>query len=333
MRQRQRGPCRRHLCNVRTSESTRGNGSPASWVRSGSPSRNSYTPPRGHRRRAAKAELDLIDLVSPPRQKAKRAVASGASQASRGFLGNFLQDFWACYRAVSPDDFETKWQILARRYPTARAYQHDLYQVRDRWAWAWISVVFTAGIRTNGRVEVENHITKVLSGPKKTLFQVFTALNERTQEQQRDENIRVRDSSRKQHPGQLEALFKPILDLLRQHAGPFALQTCFKQMEPTMYLQYYDAALQRPDGMHDWRTRNDFTNDTAYIGTRFLLRLVQEQGLVPTHLLRITHRETGATHIIAILPDGRYICDCCMGNNLGVVCRHKVGKAGKRQGP
>jgi hypothetical protein len=106
---------------------------------------------------------------------------------------NFLQDFWACYRAVSPDDFETKWQILVGRYPTARAYLHDLYQVRDRWAWAWISVVFTAGIRTNGRVEVENRITKALSGPKKTLFQVFTALNERTQEQQMDENIRVRD--------------------------------------------------------------------------------------------------------------------------------------------
>lgn len=63
-------------------------------------------------------------------------------------------------------------------------------------------------------------------------------------------------------------------------------------------------------------------NDHAYIETRFLLRLVQEQGLVPSHLLKITHTQTGATHIIAILPDGRYLCDCCMGQNLGVVCRH-----------
>ncbi|KAJ6538936.1 hypothetical protein B0H10DRAFT_1971266 [Mycena sp. CBHHK59/15] len=30
----------------------------------------------------------------------------------------------------------------------------------------------------------------------------------------------------------------------------------------------------------------------------------------------------GAIHIIAILPDGRYVCDCCMGLNLGLVCRH-----------
>ncbi|KAJ7704101.1 hypothetical protein B0H17DRAFT_921587, partial [Mycena rosella] len=69
-------------------------------------------------------------------------------------------------------------------------------------------------------------------------------------------------------------------------------------------------------------SRNDFANDRAYIGTRFLLSLVREQGLVPSHLIKITHTETGASHIVALLPDGRYLCDCCMGINLGVVCRH-----------
>ncbi|KAJ7716934.1 hypothetical protein B0H16DRAFT_1316145 [Mycena metata] len=156
------------------------------------------------------------------------------------------------------------------------------------------------------RVEVENRITEVFSVPKKSLFQVFTALNDRTKEQQRDENIR--------------ALFKPILDLLRTHAGPFALQTCFKQMEFSMY--YEAAVLQRPEGVRDWRARNDFANDNAYIGTRFLLRLVPEQGIVPSYLIKITHTETGVVHIIALLPDGRYTCNCYMGNNLGVVCRH-----------
>ncbi|KAF7372331.1 SWIM-type domain-containing protein [Mycena venus] len=79
---------------------------------------------------------------------------------------NFLQDFWTCYRAVSPEDFEKKWADLVKCYPAVRAYLHDIYQVRDCWAWTWISVVFTAGIRTNGQVEVENCITKALSGPK-----------------------------------------------------------------------------------------------------------------------------------------------------------------------
>lgn len=67
---------------------------------------------------------------------------------------------------------------------------------------------------------------------------------------------------------------------------------------------------------------NDFSNDTAYIETRWLIRLVQNQGLVPVHLVKVTHINTQAAHIIAILPDGRYVCDCCMGLNLGLVCRH-----------
>jgi hypothetical protein len=70
------------------------------------------------------------------------------------------------------------------------------------------------------------------------------------------------------------------------------------------------------------RARNDFINDNAYIGTRFLLRLVLEQGVVPAHLIKITHTASGAAHILVILPDGRYLCDCCMPMNLGVSCRH-----------
>ncbi|KAJ6596206.1 hypothetical protein DFH09DRAFT_1272743, partial [Mycena vulgaris] len=58
------------------------------------------------------------------------------------------------------------------------------------------------------------------------------------------------------------------------------------------------------------------------MGTRFLLGLVREKVLAPSHLLKIKHTESGATHIIAPFPDGRYLCDCCMGTNLGVVCRH-----------
>ncbi|KAJ6543450.1 hypothetical protein DFH09DRAFT_928671 [Mycena vulgaris] len=232
----------------------------------------------------------------------------------------FLEDFWSCYRAVSPEDIDKQWKALVARYPIARTYLHDLYQVRDRWAWAWVSIIFTGGIRTNGRVEVENRITKVISGAKKNLFQVFTGLNERTEEQNKAELVRVRESSRKKHPGQLESLFKPILDLLRENVGPFALQTCFKQMELSMF--YSARVLQLPEGICDWEPRNTFINDNTYIGTRFLLRLIRERGLVPAHLIQIIHTKTGATHIIALFNDGRYLCDCCMGSNLGVVCRH-----------
>ncbi|KAK6991623.1 hypothetical protein R3P38DRAFT_2543418, partial [Favolaschia claudopus] len=95
------------------------------------------------------------------------------------------------------------------------------------------------------------------------------------------------------------------------YLGPFALQTLFKQMGEATF--YSASALQLPAGTRTWSLRNNFQNDNAYIGTRFLLRLVQNQGLVPTHVLKITHLRTEAAHIVVLLPDGRYMCDCCMG--------------------
>ncbi|KAJ7301093.1 hypothetical protein DFH08DRAFT_646519, partial [Mycena albidolilacea] len=36
----------------------------------------------------------------------------------------------------------------------------------------------------------------------------------------------------------------------------------------------------------------------------------------------VKHESTGVVHYIAVLPDGHYVCDCCMPSNLGVPCRH-----------
>ncbi|KAJ7778921.1 hypothetical protein B0H16DRAFT_1300474 [Mycena metata] len=67
---------------------------------------------------------------------------------------------------------------------------------------------------------------------------------------------------------------------------------------------------------------NTFENDRAYISTKWLLRQIVQRGLQVKHLIRITHRATSTVHYIALLRDGRYLCDCCMEQNLGLVCRH-----------
>lgn len=92
---------------------------------------------------------------------------------------NFQNDFWATYRAVSPEEFERLWKDLVLQYPSGRDYlEKELYVCREKWAWAWVSSKFTAGIRTNGRIEVENRVNKQFGGPKSTCFQLFKALNE-----------------------------------------------------------------------------------------------------------------------------------------------------------
>jgi len=57
-------------------------------------------------------------------------------------------------------------------------------------------------------------------------------------------------ASRRQHAGSIETIFPGPLALLRKYAGPFALQTTFKQMELSMF--YQTEVLKCPNGIEDW---------------------------------------------------------------------------------
>lgn len=52
---------------------------------------------------------------------------------------------------------------------------------------------------------------------------------------------------------------------------------------------------------------NGFANVSACISTQWLLRLVSSQGLRLRHLLRVVHLATRAVHMLAILPNNRYV--------------------------
>ncbi|RXW11648.1 hypothetical protein EST38_g14207 [Candolleomyces aberdarensis] len=109
-------------------------------------------------------------------------------------FNKFLVDFWNAFRAVSPEEFDHLWAILCGKYPRAANYLNkNLYETREHWAWAWTSHRFTAGIRTNGRVESENRITTNFGGPKKSAKQLYDGLNERTEQQSEKEKRNARD--------------------------------------------------------------------------------------------------------------------------------------------
>lgn len=68
---------------------------------------------------------------------------------------------------------------------------------------------------------------------------------------------------------------------------------------------------------------NSFENDSAYISMEWLLRIVRGHGLQVKHLLKVTRKGANPkTHMVALLPNNMYVCDCCMGMNLGLPCRH-----------
>ncbi|KAJ6482220.1 hypothetical protein C8R47DRAFT_982076, partial [Mycena vitilis] len=161
-----------------------------------------------------------------------------------------------------------------------------------------ISNVFTAGVRTTGRVEGENRINKAIGGPKKSLLQLFNGLNERSEDQ----------------------TAKSLIQMLRDHAGPLGLQTCYKQMQDSLF--YSTEVVQRLNEVTSWQIINTFDNDKAHVSVQWLIALVTKRGLTIRHLLRVKHESTGVVHYVAVLSDGRYICDCCMPSNFGIPCRH-----------
>jgi MULE transposase domain len=106
----------------------------------------------------------------------------------------FTKMFWRTYRAVSPEEFDHLWLQLVANFPSAAEYlQDELYPCQTQWVWAYTSFQFTCGVHTNGQVEGENRINKLIGGPKKSAIQLFNGLNERTQGQGVQDMIRVRD--------------------------------------------------------------------------------------------------------------------------------------------
>ena len=104
----------------------------------------------------------------------------------------FKAKFWAMYLAPAPELFEQKWSALIDEYPLAEQYLAELYGCKERWVYAWVMTMFTAGTRTNGRVESENRVNKGLGGPKKNFMQFVEALNDRSGEQAVNDMIEVR---------------------------------------------------------------------------------------------------------------------------------------------
>ncbi|KAJ7747698.1 hypothetical protein DFH07DRAFT_776006 [Mycena maculata] len=219
---------------------------------------------------------------------------------------------------MSPGEFERLMQHLMARFVCARAYLEELYSQRDHWAYAWVGNIFTAGVRTSGRAESENSVNKVIGGLNISLYQLYLSLKECSNVQEVHSQIWAQDSSKCQHDTELEALFREILGLLRKFVGPYALNKCYAQMAKSLF--YNVSLLQLPDGTRDWDKVgyvgdgmtpgtglfNSFENDTAYMSTQWLLRQMADRGLVPTYLVRVTHKTLGTVHIAALFPDGRY---------------------------
>ncbi|KAG8952833.1 hypothetical protein FRC04_003759, partial [Tulasnella sp. 424] len=126
-----------------------------------------------------------------------------------------------------------------------------------------------------------------------------------------------------------EATFAPVIKLLEEYAGPFALHTAWEEMErclnytaelveiPGGSLQDWAKAFEKDNSGFDWiggeecRMINHHSNDSASISIPWL-QVIQF----------LFHGGQSSSRHLVLLDHDRYLCDCCMGTNLGLPCCH-----------
>ncbi|KAJ3508004.1 hypothetical protein NMY22_g16753 [Coprinellus aureogranulatus] len=238
---------------------------------------------------------------------------------------NFQSDFWSAFRAVSPTIFDKLWNSLCTKYPKAKDYLNDNLGYQNQWAC---------------RIREQND--EDVMGPKSTTLQVYHACNERAKQQDEKAARQARDSARR-HPHPIEGIFPAPVHLLRTHSELYPFQVCFKQMQESVY--YSVEIIPKPENVRNWDEYavsvqnepgfqwshdeekdvfNNFTNDSAYLATPWLLRLITAQSHVVEQLVKVIRDSQGSRvfHVVALLTNGGYVCDCAMGLSMGIPCRH-----------
>ncbi|KAJ6541374.1 hypothetical protein B0H19DRAFT_958648, partial [Mycena capillaripes] len=161
-----------------------------------------------------------------------------------------------------------------------------------------VSRRFTCGVRTSGRVESKNRINKLISDSKTSLIDVVNNLVKSAEDQDDLEKLR----------------------LIHQHCVAYAVQKSYDQMERSVF--YEASIVSLPAGATTWGVLNSFADDSIRISAQFMLHLIADRGWVCEHLFKISHYASATVHFIAVLDNGHIICDCMMGTNLGIPCRH-----------
>jgi hypothetical protein len=67
---------------------------------------------------------------------------------------------------------------------------------------------------------------------------------------------------------------------------------------------------------------NSFNDDDKAVSIRHLLELLHLRGWPIRQLYRVSRYNSSVRHYVVVLESGHILCDCMMGTNLGIPCRH-----------
>lgn len=151
----------------------------------------------------------------------------------------FNKDFWKARNSLCVEVFERRFQELLEKFPDSNNYMRNtLYPIRNSWARAFTSRIFTAGMQSTQRVESINAIVHKAISSNSTMAEAVEFLDSRMQKEELNTNfMEWKYKSITYHqPFVVNNFFSDINALIKKHFSPHIVEEIHKQMcESVLY--------------------------------------------------------------------------------------------------
>jgi len=237
-------------------------------------------------------------------------------------LGNayndFLKDFYTCRNVLSPAEFDSQWLNLTATYPKAADYlDSELYSSKARWAKAYTTKFFTAGISSTSRVEGENSVIKNFLQGHPSLCELASVLDSRLCDEARYVNHTEWQyaNTTAQLNGASAECFPEIDRVLSEYLTKEMLS---RQRHEVIQSLYYYGKIESDQLLDDKSTEEGYDTQQVYLTS--LLEDLSPNDI--TKIYKVKRRNCSHNNFVILLADRSHLCTCMLLISTGLICRH-----------
>ncbi|CAB4407182.1 unnamed protein product [Rhizophagus irregularis] len=191
---------------------------------------------------------------------------------------SFNKDFWKTRNSLCVEVFERRFQELLEKFPDSNNYMRNtLYPIRNSWARAFTSRIFTVGMQSTQHVESINAIVHKAISSNSTMAEAVEYLDSRMQKEELNTCfMEWKYKSITYHqPFVVNNFFSDINALIKKYFSPHIVAEIHKQMCESVLYKCEKMSLE---------DANNFDNDQMVMYDTHLI--ISVEGLLMNELLQ-----------------------------------------------
>ncbi|RHZ69005.1 hypothetical protein Glove_291g37 [Diversispora epigaea] len=231
---------------------------------------------------------------------------------------DFAKDFYLCRNDLSPTGFDIQWSKLITTYPKAANYLNsELYSSKEKWAKAYITKFFTAGISSTFCIESENSVIKNVLQGRPSLCELATILDLRLKDEAQYVNYNewYYTNASAQLSGAFAECFPEIDRILKKYLTEEMLS---RQRHKIIQSLYYHTIIETGESLDNKHVEESY--DTQQIHLTSLLEDLPPNDIIKTY--KVQRRHCVNVNFVIILDDRSHLCTCMLLVNFGLICQH-----------